>query len=159
MWSILLVALALGLPVAAASQEKGEGTNPIYPELNSITHLLLEHPPQLQPGFGSEADRWLLYSPQFDVLSAGLQTFILKKYGYLSPPAAGLIADRTTFSVLRGATPALLAPGLNVKVTNSDAETGRRVQSEACIAVSGQSVVVGYNDSGGNEREIGRAHV
>ncbi len=153
MRSILLVTLAFVLPLAAAAQKTDENPDPPDSPVNSIAYLMQSRAPQLQAGFGSDHDEWILSSPQFDVLSAGLQTFLLKKYGYLGRRGPEAEPDRISPSFRKQAEPqAALSAGLNVKVTIPDAEIGFRNQSEACIAVSGQNIVVGYNDAGGNER-------
>jgi len=178
---VLLFCLALASaapgqePEPQPEPEPAVGTWPV--QLNSITHLLMERAPRLQAGFLAEEDQWLLYSRQFDLLSAGGQMFLLRKYGYLPAPAwiarewksqaggagfqacsawpagmsapppcpAGQAAQAGMPAPLRFA---LLAPGVNVKVTLTEAEIRRRLQSETTIAVSGQNIVVGYNDEG-----------
>ncbi len=152
---LFIAAFCLAFTMAGFAQEpepapQPEATQPAL-EFNSITHLLMERAPQLQAGFLSDGDRWLLYSPQFDVLSAASQQLLLRKYGYLSYEA-GAAGDKRTRSFIRGesaaAAPsraAIPALGANIRVTSPETAVGRRLHSETTIAVSGQNVVVGYN--------------
>ncbi len=166
---VLLFCLALAWSAPGQEPEPQPEPEPVvgaWPvQLNSITYLLMERAPRLQAGFLAEEDQWLLYSRQFDLLSAAGQMFLLRKYGYLPAAAwgarewksqtspggqgggAGFPAGQTAQAGMP-APPALLAPGVNVKVTQSEAEFRRRLQSETTIAVSGQNIVVGYNDEG-----------
>ncbi|MBZ5626097.1 MAG: glycoside hydrolase [Acidobacteriia bacterium] len=123
---------------------------------NSISPLLAEKAPQLQDGYASADDVWMLYDWRFDLLSNGAQQFLLKKYGYLDFEVDGLdSADHSSGNsgaqaVLRArqaasavATP---APGANIPVSQAFFRVGRRLQSETTIAVSGANILVGFND-------------
>ena len=92
----LVFVIGMFLTLAAGSQEPDEEANHGQVRFNSISRLLLEHPPQLQPSYLSDGDKWLLYSPRFDALSAAAQQFLLEKYGDLSPPDARFVATRKT---------------------------------------------------------------
>lgn len=152
---ILLLALTVTFSINAATQENDDSKTIQRRARNSMAEMIDEQAPALQPGFGSDWDRWLLYSRFFDVLSAGRQKLLLEKYGYVEHGGRDFDAERRGTTFQRESVSSAqdrLVPGTNVKVTIPDAETGRRFQSEATIAVSGQNVVVGYNDAGGNER-------
>ena len=169
---ILILALALVLRPAFCQEAPGAAT-PSTAQFNFLSQMLREQPPVLQPGYRSERDKWLLYSPQFRVLSAATQTFLLRKYGYSSelsgtfsasgaastvrptgsrPQPSRRAAHQNAARILENKLSTKLAAGENTRVTFSDAEAGRRVENEACIAVSGQDIVVTYNDSGDGDR-------
>ncbi len=142
---LFLLVLCLAVVVGVAAQERDSQGNWWPMEANSIMHLLMDRPPQLQAGFSADDDKWLLYSPQFDALSAASQAALLRKYGY-GPARVWAAGERRAGALNRREGIAILAPGVNVKVTTRDAEFGPRLQSETSIAVSGQNLVVGYND-------------
>jgi hypothetical protein len=60
---------------------------------NSIGALLAEKAPQLQEGYVSADDVWMLYDWRFDLLSTGAQEFLLKKYGYVDSVVDGLDSE------------------------------------------------------------------
>src|SRR5258708_25340902 len=122
---------------------------------NSISPLLAEKPPELQPGYASAGDIWMLYDWRFDLLSNGAQQFLLKKYGYLESEVDGL--DRVgrsganTRAQPAPRTPAVSpaaapAQGANIPVSQAFFRVGRRLQSETTIAVNGANILVGFND-------------
>ena len=120
---------------------------------NSISSLLSQKPPELQPGYASAGDIWMLYDWRFDLLSNGAQQFLLKKYGYLESEVDGLgSADRSAAnsaarSRQQDTSPAAApAPGATIPVSQAFFRVGRRLQSETTIAVNGANILVGFND-------------
>ena len=131
---------------------------------NSISALLAEKAPELQPGFAG-GDAWMLYDWRFDLLSNGAQQFLLKKYGYLDLEADGLdSANPSRSQTPRGiskqqAGPAAApAPGANIPVSQAFFRVGRRLQSETTIAASGSNILVGFNDGDLRGQAVGVSH-
>src|SRR6185312_2029988 len=110
---------------------------------NSISALVAEKAPQLQDGYSSPDDLWMLYDWRFDLLSNGAQQFLLNKYGYANSLVSGLDSDarespRASKSVSQSASAAAApAPGANVNVSKALFQVGRRLQSETTIVVNG----------------------
>jgi len=120
---------------------------------NSISALLAEQPPQLQDGYLSDRDLWMLYDWRFDLLSNGAQQFLLRKYGYTETQqdAGGDSVAKAHQVLTPGAAP---APGTNIPVSQTFFRVGRRVQSETTIAVNGNNILVGFNDGDLREQAV-----
>jgi hypothetical protein len=123
----------------------------LAPDQNSISGLLAEHPPELQAGYPSADDLWMLYDWRFDLLSAGAQQFLLQKYGLASGFVDSVETDqKAKLRANGGGTPNAVhtlaaTPGANVRVDQALFEVGPRLESETTIAVNGSNILVGFN--------------
>ncbi|MBI3939771.1 MAG: hypothetical protein HY315_02950 [Acidobacteria bacterium] len=130
---VLLMGCAMisGFSSAAAQslspEDAPENDNPpLATARNSLSDVFPDKRPALQPGFRNPEDLWLLYSPDFDLLSGNLQSRFLRKYGILEVSA--------------------LSPGGAEKVNNPTLDLFERMQSETSSATAGRNIVVAYND-------------
>ena len=141
------VYVALCLAAAISGQQV------LLPGQNSISALVAEQPPQLQPGYGSAGDQWMLYDWRFDRLSNAARQFLLAKYGYntggsiesLNRTKAGRASPKKSGTAGPRAALGPLVPGTNVDVSAAMTQFGRRLESETTLAVNGQNVLVGFN--------------
>jgi hypothetical protein len=143
--AFLIISLSLG----ALAQDSDVAT----PPANSLAALLADQAPELQDGYASDGDMWMLYDWRFDLLSNGAQRFLLKKYGYLDNEVDVLDnGDRSSGTQARTARPqaastsAAPLPGENIDVSQAFFRAGTRLQSETTIAVNGANILVGFNN-------------
>lgn len=143
------VYVALCLATAISGQQV------LLPGQNSISALIAEQAPELEPGYGSADDQWMLYDWRFDLLSEAARQFLLNKYGYgtgaggsldsLSRTNVGRTSPKRTTGAAPRAALGPLVPGTNVDVSAAMTQSGRRLESETTLAINGQHLLVGFN--------------
>jgi len=131
------------------------GQQVLLPSQNSISALIAEQPPALEPGYGSADDQWMLYDWRFDLLSDAARQFLLNKYGYGAGAGGSLDSlsrtnvGRTSLKGSTGAAPRAalgpMVPGTNVDVSAAMTQSVRRLESETTLVIHGKHILVGFN--------------
>ncbi len=149
LFTFLFFFMDVKTPVARAA---GDTDNPpLATANNELRETFADFVPSLQPGYANGADVWLLYAPAFDYLSGTTQSQLMRKYGLLPamPQRPGDASAGMTDAPQTGedtAAPNAYVASDNSHVNDPRQDIRQRVQNETTSAVSGQNLVVAYND-------------